>query len=317
MPLSLKQLRYFVAIADAGALSRAAETLSIAQSALSHHIGDMEAALGVRLLERSARGVALTPSGKRLYEHAGAILTALERAESDVRTVAGTPSGPIAIGLCHTAVEVVSLSIMRETRRQWPDIRLTLVEGLSGGLIERVLSGELDFAVAYNPPPDRRLRSVVVLEEQLYLVGVPAIIGAEADPIPFGAIPAGQILGMNRFQTSRSILASQPLRDIVNPNIFLELDSLNAMRKALAAGLGCSILARATVGDLIASGAIHARRIVEPDITRELAIVSLADRPETRASQEMSSILHAMIAAAIAANDWPAKPIATSRHASI
>jgi LysR family transcriptional regulator, nitrogen assimilation regulatory protein len=189
MPLSLKQLRYFVAVADAGALSVAAETLNIAQSALSHHVGDMEAALGVQLLERSARGVALTASGQRLYEHAGAILTALERAEADVRTVAGMPSGPIAVGLCHRAVEVVSLPIMQETRRQWPDIRLTLVEGLSGGLIERVLSGELDFAVAYNPPPDRRLRSVAVLEEQLYLVGIPAIIGADTDPIPFGAIP--------------------------------------------------------------------------------------------------------------------------------
>jgi LysR family transcriptional regulator, nitrogen assimilation regulatory protein len=317
MPLSLKQLRYFVAIADAGALSRAAETLNIAQSALSHHIGDMEAALGVRLLERSARGVALTASGQRLYEHAGAILTALERAESDVRTVAGMPSGPIALGLCHTAVEVVSLAVMQETRRRWPDIRLTLVEGLSGGLIERVLSGELDFAVAYNPPPDRRLRSLVVLEEQLYLVGVPSIIGADSGPIPFSAIPAGQILGMNRFQTSRSILASQPLRDIVNPNIFLELDSLNAMRKALAAGLGCSILARATLGDLIASGAIHARRIVEPEITRQLAIISLADRPETRAGQEMAVILQAAIVVAASRSEWPAKLIETQPSPSI
>lgn len=310
MALSLKQLRYFVAIADAGALSRAAEVLSIAQSALSHHVGEMEAMLGVSLLDRRARGVSLTAAGQRLYEHAGAILATLEKAELDVKTVAGMTSGPITVGLCHTAIEVVSLPIMQETRRLWPDIHLTIVEGLSGALIDRVIAGELDFAVAYNPPPDRRLKSVPVLEEHLYLVGVPAIIGEDVQPIPFTKVPSGRILGMSLFHSSRSILHSQTLRDVISPGIFLELDSLNAMRKALAAGLGCSILAKATVGDLLGTGAIHARMIVEPEISRRLDIVSLADRPETRASKEMSAILRSALVNAVDAGHWPARLMA-------
>lgn len=315
MTLSLKQLRYFVAIVDAGALSRAAETLSIAQSALSHHVAEMEATLGVTLLDRGARGVSVTAAGRRLHEHAGAILAALEKAELDVRTVAGMTAGPIAIGLCHTAVEVVSLPIMQETRRLWPDIQLTVVEGLSGALIDRVIAGELDFAVAYNPPPDRRLNAVPVLEEHLYLVGLPSIIGAEPGPVPFMKMPSGQILGMNRFHSSRSILDSQPLRDVVSPSIFLELDSLNAMRKALVAGLGCTILAKATVGDLVADGIIHARLIVEPEITRQLTIVSLADRPETRASVEIAAILKSTLTRAVAEGSWPARLVAGAAQA--
>lgn len=309
MPLSLKQLRYFVAIADAGALSRAAETLSIAQSALSHHVGEMEAMLGVSLLDRRARGVSLTAAGQRLYEHAGAILAALGKAELDVKTVAGMTSGPITVGLCHTAIEVVSLPIMQETRRQWPDIHLTIVEGLSGALIDRVIAGELDFALAYNPPPDRRLKTVPVLEEHLFLVGLASIIGDEDGPVRFAQIPAGRMLGMSLFRSSRSILNSQPLRDVINPSIFLELDSLNAMRKALAAGLGCTILAKATVGDLITNGIIQARMIVEPEITRQLAIVSLADRPATRASTEIASILKSTLARAVNDGRWPARRV--------
>ena len=81
MALGLRQLRYFIAIADAGVLSRAAETLNVAQSALSHHVAALETDLGVKLLERRPRGIALTAAGRRLYEHASAVLSALGKAE--------------------------------------------------------------------------------------------------------------------------------------------------------------------------------------------------------------------------------------------
>jgi LysR family nitrogen assimilation transcriptional regulator len=307
LTLSLKQMRYFVAIADAGALSRAAEVLSVAQSALSHHIGEMESMLGVTLLDRGTRGISLTVAGRRLYEHACAILATVEKAELDVRTVANMTSGPMIVGLCYTAIEMVSLPIIQKTRRLWPDIQLTILEGLSGGLIEQVIAGELDYALAYNPPPDRRLRSVPILEENLCLVGVPAIIGKATQPIAFKNIPPGQVLGMSLFHSSRSVINSQPLRDIIRPSIILELGSLNAMRKALAAGLGCSILAQATVWDLLTAGAIHARMIVEPEISRQLNIISLADRPETRASTAILAILRSALANSVKAGEWPAR----------
>src|SRR4029453_4248492 len=75
LALGLRQLRYFIAIADAGVLSRAGETLNVAQSALSHHVAALETDLGVKLLERRPRGVALTAAGRRLYEHASAALS--------------------------------------------------------------------------------------------------------------------------------------------------------------------------------------------------------------------------------------------------
>ena len=103
MTLGLRQLRYFLAIADAGALSRAAENLNVAQSALSHHVAEIERTLGVKLFERKARGVSLTAAGHRLHEHASAILSALSKAEEDVRTFTDAVSGPVSLGLSHTA----------------------------------------------------------------------------------------------------------------------------------------------------------------------------------------------------------------------
>ena len=109
MTLGLRQLRYFLAIADAGALSRAAENLNVAQSALSHHLAEIERTLAVKLFDRKARGVSLTAAGHRLHEHAGAILSALSKAEEDVRTFADVVSGPVSLGLSHTAVAMLAL----------------------------------------------------------------------------------------------------------------------------------------------------------------------------------------------------------------
>src|SRR5437899_12476507 len=110
--LGLRQIRYFIAIADAGVLSRAAETLNVAQSALSHHVAALETDLGVKLLERRPRGIALTAAGRRLYEHASAVLSALGKAEEGERTYNEPANGPVCIGLSHTALSTVSTDAM-------------------------------------------------------------------------------------------------------------------------------------------------------------------------------------------------------------
>src|SRR5262245_42738374 len=169
--LGLRQLRYFIAIADAGVLSRAAETLNVAQSALSHHIAALETDFGVKLLERRPRGIALTAAGRRLYEHASAVLSALGKAEEDVRAFNEAATGPVCLGLSHTALALVALDIMRAVRTNAPGVHMTMIEGLSPMLIERVLSGAVDLALGYNPPKDSRLAVEPLLEEDLYLIG--------------------------------------------------------------------------------------------------------------------------------------------------
>jgi LysR family nitrogen assimilation transcriptional regulator len=309
MSLGLRQLKYFVAIADAGSLSRAAATLNVAQSALSHHLAEMEANLGVSLLERRARGVALTQAGQRFYEHARAILTALDKAEIDIRTIASSASGPITVGLCQTAVEVISLDLMSEAISGCPNVRLTLIEGLSPVLFEFLAAGQLDFAVVYNPPTDARFRAVPVLEEELFLVGSHEVIGRETTPVPLAQIPQGQIIGLSPIKETSAILQSPHLRAMIAPHANLELGSLNALVKALGAGLGGAILARATVRPHLESGIIHARRIIDPVLTRRLWILSLMDRPDTRAVREIGAILHKVLREAVAAGHWPARMI--------
>ncbi|OAF06268.1 hypothetical protein AYJ54_14165 [Bradyrhizobium centrolobii] len=306
MTLSLRQLRYFVAIADSGAFARAAESLNIAQSALSHHVSEIEAELGVTLLDRRPRGIALTTAGRRLYEHAGAILSAMAKAEIDVKTFTEVAAGPVSIGVSHTAGAVSALPIMQGVGVGCPNVHLTISEGLSPHLTEQVLSGALDFALVFNPSNDARLEREALLKEELFLIGRAEIIGRSNSPIAFADIPQGAVLGLTP-PTSRAIIQTQILRNQIRPSPKLEIDSLNIMRTALEAGLGCAILARSTVGnDLLASG-IHARRIVEPTLMRELCLISLADHPQTRAFTEVRKILREVVLQDAKSGRWPAE----------
>jgi LysR family nitrogen assimilation transcriptional regulator len=305
--LGLRQIRYFIAIADAGVLSRAAETLNVAQSALSHHVAALETDLGVKLLERRPRGIALTAAGRRLYEHASAVLSALGKAEEDVRTYNEAATGPVCIGLSHTALSMVALDVMKAVRKNAPGVHLTVVEALSPALVERVFSGTVDLALAYNPPKDARLDVELLHDEELYLVGHPSLIGRSSGPIAFSAIPQRSVVGLTPMPASRAIIQTQVLRNQITPSETLEVDSLSALRMAIEAGLGCAILSRATVLSDLAAEKYHARRIIDPPLTRSCALVALADRPQTKAFVEVRSTVVEIVRAAVNEGRWPAK----------
>ncbi len=315
MALGLRQIRYFIAIADAGVLSRAAETLNIAQSALSHHVAALETDLGVKLLERRPRGVALTAAGRRLYEHGSAVLAILGKAEEDVRTFNEAATGPVSLGLSHTAIAMVALDIMKTARTNSPGVHLTVVEALSPALIERVLSGTIDLAVTYNPPRDARLDVEPLHDEELYLVGTPGLIGRSSGPVSFSAIPQKSVIGLTPMPASRAIIQTQVLRNQITPSVTLEVDSLSALRMALEAGLGCAILSRSTVLADLAAKKYHARRIVDPPLSRSLAIVALADRPQTKAFVEIRKTVTDVVRSAVREGRWPAKQSSKRRRA--
>ena len=96
--MDLRQLRYFVGIVQAGSLSRAADQLHVAQSAISHHLASLESELGRQLVTRGPKGILLTEAGGVLYRHAEAILRQVEFAKQDALSVQNVPSGRVSIG---------------------------------------------------------------------------------------------------------------------------------------------------------------------------------------------------------------------------
>src|SRR6188768_2361572 len=169
--MDLRQLEYFVRIAELGSFTRAANVLDVAQPALSRQVRLLEVELRQSLLLRNGRGVTTTEAGKVLLEHGRGILHQVERAREDLGRVGGTLAGRVAIGLPPTVARMMAVELTREFRRRLPNAALSIIEGLSVSMQERLIAGRLDIALLYNPTPSPDFELTPLREEELVLLG--------------------------------------------------------------------------------------------------------------------------------------------------
>jgi len=151
--MDLKQLEYFVRVAEVGSFTRAANALNIAQPALSRQIRLLEVELHQNLLTRNGRGASPTEAGKLLLEHGRGILHQISRAKEELGRVRGALAGRVAIGMPPSVSKIVAVPLIREFRKTMPDATLSIMEGLSVAMHEALLTGRLDIALLYNATP--------------------------------------------------------------------------------------------------------------------------------------------------------------------
>ena len=145
----LRILRNFVAVATAGSISRAAELRHIAQPALSLQMRNLEESLGVRLFERTSRGVMVTAAGERLLAHALAMLERMEAAIEDVQGAADEPLGTVAVGLPLSVARYLATPLVRTVLARHPGIRLQLFEVSTGYIPEMLVKGQIDLGFTF------------------------------------------------------------------------------------------------------------------------------------------------------------------------
>jgi LysR family hydrogen peroxide-inducible transcriptional activator len=170
--MELHQLRYFVAVAELRNFTRAAEQCLVAQPSLSQQIAKLEKSLGKPLFERSRRGVTLTEAGKLLYEQATTILTLVE----DARESVGEPTGredKVRIGAIPTIAPYLLPKVLRDFRRLFPQVRITVHEDLTAQVVESCLRGEIDLGLVALPVLIDSLAVEVLFREEL-LMAIPA-----------------------------------------------------------------------------------------------------------------------------------------------
>jgi LysR family nitrogen assimilation transcriptional regulator len=180
-----RQLRYFIAVYEQRNLSRAADQANVAQSALSHHISNLEAEFATPLFERKPRGMEPTAAGERLYEHARIILRAMAAAEREIKAGGSVIAGDISIGMANSGVKAIGVPLMRAVLGKYPNLKLSLTESLSGATLLHLMASEVDLALVYNPPSEKDLIAEPVLEEQMFCVGTAEVIGKSKAPITF------------------------------------------------------------------------------------------------------------------------------------
>jgi len=188
--MELKQLKYFIHVAELGSVTRAATILSVPQPAISREIRQLEVELRQTLLVRTGRGVSTTEAGKLLLAHAQGILEQVERAREELDETKGAAVGQIAIGITPSVGLSLTVPLVSAFRERFPKARLKIISGMSAHIVEWLSTGRLDVGLVYNPVPNPEIETVPLVEDQLYLIGPARPGGPEAqEGIPLAELP--------------------------------------------------------------------------------------------------------------------------------
>lgn len=308
--MDIKQLTYFVAVFEHANLSHAASHLAVAQSALSHHIGNLEAELGTLLFVRKPRGMEPTAAGQRLFSHARHILASIRIAEQDMLRDSEDIAGEFAIGLPYSVMKGISVPLMRKVLADFPKVRLSIVEGLSGSTHAALVASEVDLALFYNPQRDQRVTVEPVLEEEVLCVGRVSVISDSTEPVTFAELAELPVLLLRHGASARALIDRPGLLNRLEANAPLQLNSISGITNGMLAGLGCTIAPQVFVREHLDSGALHARSIIEPKLTRQLYLGYRRDYPSNRLFEAIKQLVLGLIEQEVRSNAW----VATYRY---
>jgi len=294
--MDLKQLEYFVRVAELGSFTRASIVIDVAQPALSRQVRQLEVELRQNLLTRNGRGVTLTDAGKLLLEHARGILHQIERAKEDLGRMRGALAGRVVVGLPPSIAKRIAVPLTRAFRHQLPDARLSITEALSSAMQESVIAGRIDLALLYNPAPSADIDSVVILEEDLYLVG-PAQHGGTVDSEVSLREVASQPLVIPTKPNSIRMLVEAEMANIgCRPTIAMEIDGVAAILDLVIDGVGLAVLSLNAVLTAPRPKAFATQRITDPQLRSRLALAVSSQRPATLTQQAVQKLVREVVA---------------------
>jgi LysR family nitrogen assimilation transcriptional regulator len=296
MLMNLKQLEYFVRVAELGSFSKAALILNIAQPALSRQVRLLETDLHVTLLTRNGRGVVLTEPGQRLFDHSVGILQLVSRATEDIEAARDVPAGRIVIGLPPSIGRRLTLPLVECFHRTLPKARLAIVEGLSTHLTEWIATGRIDLGLIHNPEPNPAIEVTPVLDEPLGLVGPKQGNAGKLVPMPLSEVVNYPLILPERTHALRKLLETQAALTGLKLNVALEVSSVQSILDLVAAGYGYAVLAQTA---LMASGRPEAytlRPLVKPSLTSTLFLAVSAHKPITPLGRQAQRLLHELVA---------------------
>jgi LysR family transcriptional regulator, nitrogen assimilation regulatory protein len=292
--MDLKQLEYFVRVAELGSFTKAAIALDVAQPALSRQVRLLEVELRQNLLTRNGRGAVATEAGKLLLEHGRGILHQVERAREELGRVRGALAGRVAVGLPPSVAKRLTVPLVREFRQRMPEATVSIGEGLSAGMLESLATGRLDIALVYNAAPSADVELTPLLEEPLYLVQRHAGAGAppaRPRPIALREVAKLPLVIPSRPNAIRMLVETELAAIGCRPQVALEIDGVPAMLDLVADGAGSAILSRNAVATSAHPQAFSLRPIGSPPLRSKLLLAMSSQRPATLTQKAMLQLM--------------------------
>ena len=241
--LDLRALRTFLAVARRRNFTHAAKEVGLTQPAVSMQMHQLERTLNAPLFKKVGRGLCLTDAGEALRERAVGVLAAARGAEEAVASVAGLQRGRMSVGASTTPGIYLLPSILARFRAKYPGITVSLDIDNSGAIAEKVASGELDLGFVGWELDSREVEAEKICDDELVVIGAPEMRKLTAE-----AFAAERFLQREEGSATRALAEAWFRERGYDSRPAMELNSPEAVKRAVAAGLGVSVISRLAIG---------------------------------------------------------------------
>ena len=295
MNVTLRQLRVFQSVARTRNFSRTGEAIGLTQPAVSRAIVELEQQMGLRLLDRTTREVALTEAGRSLAARLDRVLDELEAALGDIAGLADADGGKVRVASSPTLSAYLMPDCIAACARQAPRVRFLLLDRIQQDVLESVRGGEVDFGVVVEPPEVGDLQCEVILHDPFVLVTPERHALARGASVRWKALDGAALVLLDASSGSRRYVDDALARHGAVGKIEQELSHPTTVFQMVEAGIGLTVMPRLAVPP----GGLHglAVRPLLPRLERTVMLVRRHDRALSPVAERVWGIVSATVRA--------------------
>ena len=294
--MDLRQLEIFVKVAELGSFSKAAEALFLTQPTISEHIRTLEDELGVRLLDRLGRGAAVTKGGALLLSHAHRMLALSREARQAMESFLGRMSGELLVGASTIPGEYILPALIGRFKEKFPDIAITLLIGGSQAVTDWVVEGRAEIGMVGARSSHRSIESRELFPDDIVLIVSGAHPWHGRKQVTMDELRAEPLLLRERGSGTRKALETAleaAGTGIAALRVVGEMGSTQAIKQAVKAGVGVSLLSRRAVEEECRAGSVWCLRVKDLKISRAFYLVTHRDRSRSPLAEAFRAFVEA------------------------
>ncbi len=274
--MEIRQLKAFLAIAEAKTFTAGARRVNVTQAAISMQIKQLEDEVGLQLFTRTPRRVIMTEAGEYLLERARKILREHDNALAEIAELAGAEHGRLRIGSASAEFATQQLPhILQSIREKYPNAELAVTAGTSQKLVEKIMHGEIDIAFVSLPVENSSITTDLLFSDEIVAIAHPSHPSANERYISAAALAGEKLILGERGGNTRRMIDDFFNAANVRPNIAMELSRQEAINQMVENNLGVGTAGAKTIANEIREGRLVSWMIEGAEINWELGLARL------------------------------------------
>ena len=286
-----RRLQVFYTVARLLSFTKAAEDLHMTQPAVTFQVRQLEEQFNTRLFDRTHNRISLTEAGKKVYQSSERIFEIYSEMDNAVRELTGDISGVLILGASTTIAEYMLPVLLGDFKAQHPDVTVRLRVANTDGIVSQVENNEIDLGVVEAPVTNKNLVVEECSTDQLVVIVPPGHKLATESIIPLKRLSDFPFICREEGSGTREVMLENMHNSGIEPNelnVSMELGSLEAIKGAVEAGMGISVVSAATIQKELKLGTLVAIK-TDPPINRPFSFVHQKQKFRVRAMDELLS----------------------------